>query len=424
MLVLLGLMGLAGCGAESGGSATVPVARERAVERVAEQAPAQERVGRWRRLPPAAAQAEQLERIGYVEGSLPPRETGQWVHEEARLAPGLRLVVSGHHAGAELQTVHGVVLHRWQASWSTLAPGDALGKDNRSASFWRRAALLPDGHVLAVFEGLGIARLDRDSAPVWVVANRAHHDLEVVGDEVWVLARQSGVLPAVHASETVLEDLVLRLDLATGEERQRVSIVEALHAGGFGPVTLSDHPEHRGDLLHTNSLVWLDGALAAETPVFARGHLLLSLLARDELAVLDPERGVVTWTLRGEFHRQHDPHPLPGGRIMLFDNQAGPQRSRVVIVGAQDGRAQWSWDGGPRVGLYSETCGAAMPLPGGNVLVVESDGGRAFELSAGGVLWWVWGSPYRSGPDQRWVATLFDVVPVPQPAWLDEAAAR
>jgi hypothetical protein len=422
MLVLLGLMGLAGCGAESGGSATVPVARERAVERAGGEAPA--RVGRWRRLPAVPAQAEQLERIGYVEGSRAPRAEGVWLHEQARLAPGVQLVVSGHHAGAELQTVQGEVLHRWQASWSELAPDDALGRDNRSASFWRRAALLPDGHVLAVFEGLGVARLDRDSAPVWVVANRAHHDLEVVGDQVWVLARRSGVLPAVHPSETVLEDLVLRLDLATGEERQRVSIVEALHAGGFGPVTLSEHAEHRGDLLHTNSLVWLDGALATETPAFARGHLLLSLLARDELAVLDPERGVVTWTLRGEFHRQHDPHPLPGGRLLLFDNQAGPERSRAVIVGVQDGRALWSWDGGPAVGLFSETCGAASPLPGGNVLVVESDGGRAFEVGPTGELWWSWASPHRVGRDGRWVATLFDVVRTPRPAWLDEAAAR
>jgi hypothetical protein len=395
-----------------------PAERERPVARQAVSASSgPERAGRWRRLPGDEAEGRRLARLGYVDGKRPAQGRGVLVHDRARATPGLRLMVSGHLPGAELQELDGEVKHRWQRSWTELFPHDPLAEDNPATGFWRRAALLPDGGVLAIFEGLGIARLDRDSRVVWARDNRAHHDLEVVGEVVWVLTRRTGVLPEVHPTETVLEDRVEALDLATGATRHEVSLVQAMYAGGLGPLGLPEEAEHRGDLLHTNSLVWLDGAHAGEVPAFARGHLLLSMLAIDALAVLDPDAGVVTWKRTGEFHRQHDPHPLPGGRVLLFDNQAGPERSRALIIDAHTGGALWSWDGGPHR-LYSETCGTAAPLAGGHLLITESDGGRAFEIDADGAVVWAWASPHRVGKGGRWVATLFDVVAVARPGWL------
>jgi hypothetical protein len=52
-------------------------------------------------------------------------------------------------------------------------------------------------------------------------------------------------------------------------------------------------------------------------------------------------------------------------------------------------------------------------LPNGNVLVTESDNGRAFELSGDGEIVWEFYNPHRAGDRGEYVATLFEVVRLP-----------
>jgi outer membrane protein assembly factor BamB len=142
------------------------------------------------------------------------------------------------------------------------------------------------------------------------------------------------------------------------------------------------------------------------------------MLATDTVAVLDPVKEQVRWAQQGPFRRQHEPTLRDDGRIVLFDNEAGPDQSRVLALDVETREVVWRWDGGPW-GLYSRRCGAVHVLPGGHVLVVESEGGRAFEITPEGDVVWAWSSPHRAGPKKRLVATLFDVVRVPEvPSWL------
>ena len=52
--------------------------------------------------------------------------------------------------------------------------------------------------LLVIFEGVGIARLDRESQVVWARLNRAHHVLDPEG-EIYVLTRESRVEPSFRA---------------------------------------------------------------------------------------------------------------------------------------------------------------------------------------------------------------------------------
>lgn len=361
--------------------------------------------GRWRAAPVDVV--EQLERLGYVEGSRPaPGFWGVATHAPDKTAPGWNLYTSGHAPGAWLIDARGTLVHSWRASWRSLFPKDRLGVDNPAARYWRRVALLDDGGVVAIFEGLGMVRLARDGEVLWAKDNRAHHDLQVDGETLWVLTRTAHVVASVDEGMPVLEDFVVKLDARTGEEEGRWSLLKAVERG-IGPVRRTSEPGHEGDVLHTNALELLDAAAAAALPGAEAGDVLVSFLALDTVAAVNLERGAVVWSQKGPWKRQHDPHVVDGS-LLVFDNHAGAEASRVVRWTPKG--VAWSWNASG--GLWSDTCGTAAPLPNGNVLVTESDAGRAWETTPSGEVVWAFVSPHRAGARNHLVATLFDVVRV------------
>jgi hypothetical protein len=123
----------------------------------------------------------------------------------------------------------------------------------------------------------------------------------------------------------------------------------------------------------------------------------------------------VLWGRRGPWKAQHEPILLAGPELLLFDNQGLP-----VVDGAPSQSRILAWD--PREqslvasfapsGLSSLQAGTVAQLPNGNVLVVSSEQGRAFELRGFGAdsqVVWELVSPYRAGRNDELVATLFQV---------------
>jgi hypothetical protein len=49
----------------------------------------------------------------------------------------------------------------FEDAWAA-QPGERPPASIKSAGYWRRAALLPDGSVLAIFEGVGLIKVDRN----------------------------------------------------------------------------------------------------------------------------------------------------------------------------------------------------------------------------------------------------------------------
>jgi hypothetical protein len=79
---------------------------------------------------------------------------------------------------------------------------------------------------------------------------------------------------------------------------------------------------------------------------------------------------------------------LSSGNILLFDNGMGRRWSRVVELDPASGRIVWE-HGGPGEGsFYTRTRGSNQRLSNGNTLIVESDDGRAFEVTPGGETVW------------------------------------
>lgn len=363
-----------------------------------------------------AQEIEQLEAIGYLRGSSPARDlVGVTRHDVKRAFAGYNLYTAGHQPAAFLMDMRGRVLHRWAASYEDVWPGTKGPGTKLSLQFWRRVELFDNGDLLVIWDGHGIARLDRDSRVIWKRLNAAHHDLDVSPDgEIYALAREAHVIERIDPKHAVLEDFVLVLD-SRGEEKRRVSLIEAFERSiEFGHIWASSE-RRRGDVFHTNTIELLDGRIADRLPAFAAGNVLISIRFLDAIAVVDLERREVVWAATGTFKRQHDPTVLDSGNLLLFDN-TGPGPDRFSAVQEYDPVAMklvWEYRGSKEVPFYSHTCGAAQRLPGGNTLITESDAGRAIEVTRDKKIVWEFFNPHRAGDEKEYIATLFEVQRLP-----------
>ena len=307
-------------GAEADPEADDDADLERIVELQIEKAGAD---GRWRGYRTHAndetltdvqrAQVAQLEALGYVTGTVsPPEAAGITVHDRERAHAGLNLLTSGHGQVAQLMDMDGRVLHEWTADFWAIWPDYPAARHVSGNEYFRRVHLFDDGSLLAIYEGLGIIKLDKDSNVLWANPCRAHHDLHVQPDGIIaVLTREAHVLPRINPARPVLEDFVTLLG-PDGEERSRLSLLECFeNSERHRRVLVGLGQKKTLDLFHTNAIRVLDGALADTHPAFAAGNYLISCCRLDRIAVVDPAAREVIWTLRDDWHRHHDPDLLP-----------------------------------------------------------------------------------------------------------------
>ena len=390
---------------------------------------AREALGADSLTPEQNQERERLLSIGYLGGTRPGSgNTGVTVRDTALAATNLRYYTSGHAPRAELIDAEGRVLHHWQYGYQRCRrEGTERGLDFAAdkqgiAECWRRAALLPDGHLLALFEGHGLVHLDARSELVWGYPGRCHHDLEVAADgSIWVLTRQAGVVPRIHPEKPVLLDFITHLS-ADGRELESIDLLRAFENSRYA--SLLDFAHEAGDIFHTNTLELLDGKAADRSPVFAAGNFLISVRELNVVAIVDPRAEQVVWAMTGMWIAQHQPTLLDNGNILVFDNQGQGGRSKVLEFDPLTQEEIWTYANGEQGLLDSQTCGSCLRLPGGNTFITESDNGRALEVTPAGRIVWEFRNPRRTGANDELIASILEMVPVPadyDDGWLTES---
>ncbi len=361
---------------------------------------------------------EQLESIGYLRGSREEARTGISVHVPAKAYQGLNLYASAHAPKAILMDMEGRPLHTWQLPYEdAFGPPDPNSagqpkRDQANAQWWRRIHLFPNGDLLAIFEGLGVVKIDKDSKLLWSNPLQAHHDLEVQPNgDIYVLSRVAARIPRIHPSAYILEDFISVLG-PDGAEKQRVSLLEAFENSPHREL-IFEGKRKQGDLFHTNTVTVLDGRIAATSPDFAKGRILTSMNALGVVAVVDlPSRSIV-WVRKTAPSGQHDPQILANGNLLLFENHENSGHSQVVEIDPTDSEMRWSYGGSDEQPLYSKFLGAVQRLPNGNTLITESDAGRAVEVTPAGEIVWQFHNPGRGGDRDQYIATLPEVLRLP-----------
>jgi hypothetical protein len=243
--------------------------------------------------------------------------------------------------------------------------------------------------------------------------------------DIYTLAYEAHMVPRIHPTKPILDDFVLVLG-PDGTPKKRVSILEAFEDSRYERL-LQSRLGRFGDIFHTNTVQVLDGRIASQVPAFARGNVLLYILKMQTLAVLDLDKERIVWARRDLERQSHDPQILPTGNLLMFDNFGAEKASRVIEYQAVSEKAAWMYAGSEEEPFFTMTCGTAERLPNGNTLIVESDNGRAFEITVDGAIVWEFHNPHRAGEEGEYIATLFDLVRIPPEfptSWIGLAPAE
>jgi outer membrane protein assembly factor BamB len=337
--------------------------------------------------------------------------------------PGLNLYSSSFSRQAVLMDMEGTEVHAWEGD------GEAG---------WHHVELAADGSLYAIEKDISLAKLDRSSKLLWKRKTRAHHDIAIAEDgTVYLLTREPSTLIVEGDTVPILDDYVEILS-PTGELMRKIPISNMLadrippnRITALKELAASDRfeaawnialrgsvagpwPEPVGlfDVFHTNSLELLPA-----------GRALISALMLHTVAIVDLEREAVVWSWGpGELEYPHQPTMLPSGNLLIFDNGQVRGYSRVIEIDPAKGSIVWEYDEGPDGSFFSKYRGGNQLLPNGNVLITESDRGRAFAVTRDGEIVWDFYNPDRRD-DQR--AGMYRLVRLEStPGWLDSETRR
>lgn len=348
-------------------------------------------------------------------------QRGVTVYDPGRAHDGYTLYTSGHAQKAILVAMTGEVLHEWHLPFSAVWDETADVKSPRPDSkiYYRKAHVFPNGDLLAIYVGLGdtpwgygLVKMDKDSNLIWKYMKQVHHDLDVADDgRIYALTheiRNDVITRWQHLKPPRVDDFVVVLS-PEGEETTKVSVIDAFVASPYARMVSKVAWYSNGDYLHTNTIDVLDEQAAEQLSGVSGHQILLSMRELDAIGVLDLNKEVFTWALRGSWIGQHDPDLLPDGNMLLFDNfghYGDGGKSRVIEFDPHTMEIVWSYTGDAKRPFYSNVRSAQERLPNGNTLITESDGGRLFEVTREGEIVWEYVNPVRGGEAQEFVPVV------------------
>ncbi|MHC4824892.1 MAG: arylsulfotransferase family protein [Planctomycetota bacterium] len=337
------------------------------------------------------ARLQQLGYVDYMEVEDGSRPSGGVIHDAQSMQKGMNLLSIHKLCSARLVDAEGSILHEW----------------SRPGKVWGHADLQQDGSILVPTveeDGSFLVKLDWRNRLVWRLPFAAHHDVEVLPDgRIATLTFRWREMPQISKDAEVRDEHLLLLD-AEGNRLAEYSLTEMLDAAPEWEFLEVEPAKVKGgrdriDLLHANSVVWMRPGWVEWNPLFAEGNVLISMRHQNRVALLRPETGELLWSWGlGEMLGQHDATVLPNGHVLIFDNGLGRGWSQVLEVDPTTDAIVWQWQAPQRDGFYTMARGAAQRLENGNTLLVDSDHGHAFEITAAGEVVWEY---YQPGSGDR-----------------------
>jgi hypothetical protein len=325
--------------------------------------------------------------------------SGVTIDIREKQAPGYTFY-TGATTTAFLLKPNGEVLHEWSLPFYDVWPEPKHIQSTTSEEliYWRMAQPLPDGSLLAMYEGInqapyggGMVKLDKDSNIIWRLAMNTHHEFDIADNgNIYVLTHR-------YETRPVRIDDYLTIVSPDGEEIASYSLLEGFRKSAFSKQL---DPDPTRDYMHTNSVDVLAESQADAFPNFAAGDVLLSHKVGSYITVLDGETFVPKWLLSGMTISNHDADFLDNGNILYLDNDYKAfteeytiKNSRILEVDPVTMSLDWSYESSPGSGFFTQNRGSQMLLSNGNVLITESTGGRLLEVTRESEIVWEFITP-------------------------------
>ncbi|MCM8787146.1 MAG: arylsulfotransferase family protein [Candidatus Omnitrophica bacterium] len=359
---------------------------------------------------------EKLIGLGYLEGYKQATAfQGVTTYKKGLAYEGLNFFVSGHAPQAILMDMNGNIMHTWQCDPAFKIWHDAPQNDPGS-HYWRRAYLFKNGDILAIYEGIGMIKLDKNSQIIWKYrsAHAPHHDMEVLDNgTIYVLTRGWKKIPHISTKD-ILEEYITILN-ADGKLIKEYSLIDIIEHSQYARMLKNDASVKiggfYGHILHSNTIEVFNGSLEHFSPLFKKGNVLISFLINHTICIIDLNIEQVVWALgNGLWRHQHQPTLLDNGHMLIFDNKDTDNGSAIKEFDPFTQKIFWIYKGTSQHPFYSETCGSIQKLQNNNILITETDNGRAFEITQEGIIVWEYINPYRSGKNKELIASLFEMI--------------
>lgn len=251
--------------------------------------------------------------------------------DPGRISPGVTLLTTLDNRVVALDAAGGE-LYRWQLPFQAVWPHyfpDELGK---SFVHFASAHLLPDASLIGVYHdarqlqnyGMGMVKIDKQSAVLWSYKGRVHDHFDVSGDRIYALEHQSVSSEQAQKlallSPPQLADTIVVLSAGTGKILDMIDLLDSFTATPYEHMLYS-HNSGKKKFITATSVEVLPSALSMAFPQFEEGFLLVSVKSLNCIAVIDPLIGKVVWAARGAFTKQDKAIFGADGNIWVYDSQ-------------------------------------------------------------------------------------------------------
>jgi hypothetical protein len=212
------------------------------------------------------------------------------------------------------------------------------------------------------------AVLSTDSSLRQLINDEIKHRGEIFRHRGWPAPEDNVTPDVVHETQSILNTATY-----SGELRRALQRLRAL-------------PGKPCDVLHTNTLEILNDHPEG---IWKQGDLLICLRELNTVAVVDPAGRDVRWSWGAEeLSGPHQPSMLPDGFLLIFDNGVDARRTRLLVINPVTKEIVWRWSAQPPESFFCPLAGGCERLANGNLLVTNSAGGGAFELTMNGEIMW------------------------------------
>jgi hypothetical protein len=287
---------------------------------------------------------------------------------------------------AWLYDADGNRLHTWLVNYEMLDPDGPLNGSDTPLGFH----VLADGSIIVGFDrGDVMAKLDSCSSPVWIRPGIFHHVMKPAEDgSIWTWRAEGTPYGHYHYLEN--------FDPETGEHIKELALVEDIIRNSdpdsniFGvrpdyPFRKFDRGPESGeaDLFHPNDIEELSHRLAPHFPLFEAGDLMLSFRNISLVFIVDQDSYRIKWRSHGPWLFQHDPDFTSDGKISVYSNNSGRERSEILKINPSTRDVSNDLYNAP-FSFFSSSRGEHQYLSNNNVLIVIPEEGRVVEFSRDG----------------------------------------
>ncbi|MFZ1727045.1 MAG: arylsulfotransferase family protein [Albidovulum sp.] len=345
---------------------------------------------------------------------------GVVISDPARMQPGVTFLAGlfGNRLGFRLYAEDGTLLHEWPIDFFTVAPDEMRHKFH---ALMHGTHLYENGDVVANLVERGTLRFDACGKVLWRNHEQTHHSIHVDdAGVIWAPSRGPMYEEPGITRNPFPFDTIKTFNPDTGQQLHEINLVKTLVDSGLTGLVQSSNRTPT-DLIHLNDVEILDRDLAPAFPMFKAGDILLSSRALQQLWVLDGTDFTIKWWFGGPTHGQHDPDFNADGTITLLDNGAsGNPSEKNGFIGKLGGSRILSIDPATKTfrtlyksdaknTFYTNQRGKHQLLANGNILIAETDAGRAFEVTPNGDVVW----SFVNGWDETRVGWVMDAARYP-----------